>query len=48
MPVVNDLRGSFRSVVLKYIHDNHKGLIPLYDEYTDKKIMSIGGYWKKK
>ena len=27
-----NLRGSFRSVVLKYIYDNHKNLVPLYDE----------------
>jgi DNA repair photolyase len=32
-----NLRGSFRSAVLKYIYSNHKNLIPLYDEIYRKK-----------
>jgi DNA repair photolyase len=32
-----NLRGSFRSVVLKYIYNNHKNLIPLYDEIYRRK-----------
>jgi DNA repair photolyase len=32
-----NLRGSFRSVVLKYIYENHNGLMPLYDEIYKQK-----------
>jgi DNA repair photolyase len=32
-----NLRGAFRSVVLKYIHNNHKNLVSLYDEIYRQK-----------
>ncbi|MDR2553114.1 MAG: hypothetical protein LBD31_08125 [Treponema sp.] len=38
-----NLRGAFRFRVMRYIRDNHRELVPLYDEIYRR---GNGEYWK--